>query len=175
MGWWSWLAPPGTIGRRRRGSDFGWFRLPTHNLMSDTGCRRGWGCRCASRSSRRNHCNFPGGDPRMRLEGFSADFVSTLVNDSGRGDVETRCFVYHIPANAHAQSNTHSLAGNNTTKFYHKSYLAWLTPSIFLYQLYLNPTPYLNPDSPVVRQRKPNHKVLKDLGQRKRIDWPETI
>ena len=33
----------------------------------------------------------------MRLEGFVADFVSTLVNDNGRGDVETRCLVPHIP------------------------------------------------------------------------------
>jgi hypothetical protein len=31
-----------------------------------------------------------GDDPRMRLEGFLADLVSTLINDNGRGDVETR-------------------------------------------------------------------------------------
>ena len=31
----------------------------------------------------------PGGDPRMRLEGFLADFVSILFNGNGTGDVET--------------------------------------------------------------------------------------
>jgi len=38
-----------------------------------------------------------GGDPRMRLEDFLADFVSTLVNDNGRGDIVTICLVPYIP------------------------------------------------------------------------------
>ena len=58
-------------------------------------------------------CKLPGGEPRMRLEGSLADFVSTLVNDSGRGDAEARCLVPHIPASAHARSNTRSPAGSN--------------------------------------------------------------
>ena len=40
----------------------------------------------------------PGGDPRMRLEGLWADFVSTLINGNGGCDVETRCLVPYIPA-----------------------------------------------------------------------------
>jgi hypothetical protein len=60
----------------------------------------------------------------MRLEGFLDDFVSTIVNDNGRGDVETSCLVPYIPASAHA----HTLdGGQDATKFYNKSYLAWLT------------------------------------------------
>jgi hypothetical protein len=31
----------------------------------------------------------PGGDPGMRLEGFLANFVSTLVNNKEKGDVES--------------------------------------------------------------------------------------
>ncbi len=50
--------------------------------------------------------NHPGGDPRMRLEGFLADFVSTLVNDNERDDIETGSLVPHIPASAHARSST---------------------------------------------------------------------
>ena len=53
----------------------------------------------------------PGGDPRMRLEGFLADFVSTLVNDNRRGDIETECLVPHLPASAHARPSTRSVAG----------------------------------------------------------------
>jgi hypothetical protein len=53
----------------------------------------------------------PGGDPRMRLEGFLADFVSTLVNGNGRNDVEMRYLVPHIPASTHARSSTRSVAG----------------------------------------------------------------
>jgi len=49
----------------------------------------------------------------MRVEGFLADFVSTLVNDNGRGDVETRCLVPYIPASAHARSSTRSVGGCN--------------------------------------------------------------
>jgi len=54
----------------------------------------------------------PGGDPRMRLEGILASFVSTLANDNGRGNVDT-CLVLHIPASAHARSSTRSVAGCN--------------------------------------------------------------
>jgi len=55
----------------------------------------------------------PGGDLRMRLEGILADFVGILVNDNGRGDVETRCLVPYIPASAHARPSTRSVAGCN--------------------------------------------------------------
>ena len=64
----------------------------------------------------------PGGDPRMRLEGFLADFVSTLVNDNGRSDVETRYLAPYIPASAHARSSTRSVEGCDS-----KSYLGWPT------------------------------------------------
>jgi len=40
----------------------------------------------------------PGGDPRIRPEGSLTDFVSTLVNDNGIGDVESRCLVPYIAA-----------------------------------------------------------------------------
>jgi len=39
----------------------------------------------------------PRGDPRMGVEGFLADFVSTLINDNGKGDVETRYLVPQRP------------------------------------------------------------------------------
>ena len=49
----------------------------------------------------------------MRLEGLLADFVSTLFNGNGRGDVETWCLVPHIPTSIHARSSTQSVAGCN--------------------------------------------------------------
>jgi len=68
--------------------------------MSNTGCRRDGVADVlrvlqAANTAIRKH---PGGDPRMRLEGFLADLVSTLVDDNGRGDVESRCLVPYIPA-----------------------------------------------------------------------------
>ena len=98
----------------------------------------------------------------MHLERFLADFVSTLVNDSGRGDVETRCLVSHIPASTHARSSTRS-SRKQPGSIASPTSRGWPT-SIFLYQL------YHHPDLPVVQQRKPNRTVLKDLGQRKGID-----
>jgi len=54
----------------------------------------------------------------MRHEGSLGDFVSTLVNDSGRGDVETRCLVFYVPASAHARSSTQALeVWQDATKF----------------------------------------------------------
>ena len=102
---------------------FGWCHLASPNLMSNMGCRRGWGCRCTSRSSRMNYRNLqaPKRRSRMRLEGFRADFVSTLFNGNGRGDVETWCLVPHIPTSIHARSSI-----QNVTKFWTKSYLVWL-------------------------------------------------
>lgn len=42
----------------------------------------------------------------MRLEGFLADFVSTLVNDNERRDIDLGSLVSHIPASVHARSST---------------------------------------------------------------------
>jgi len=48
----------------------------------------------------------------MRLEGFLADFVSTLANDNERGDVDT-CLALRIPTSAHGRWSTRSMAGCN--------------------------------------------------------------
>ena len=53
----------------------------------------------------------------MPLEGFLADFVSTLVNDNERGDIEA-CLVLHIPVADQALE-----VWQDATKFYSKSYL----------------------------------------------------
>jgi hypothetical protein len=57
----------------------------------------------------------------MGLEGFLADFVSTLINDNERSDVGTRCSVPHIPMHDQVLE-----VWQDATTFYCKSYLAWL-------------------------------------------------
>ena len=125
LGWWSWLTPSGVVGSASVREVSKWWRSPSHNLMSDMGCRRGWDCRSAPRSSRRNHCKSQARS-LYAAEGFLADFVSTPVNDYRRGDIETGRLVPYIPASAQTRSK-HSKRGRDTTEFYSKSYLAWLT------------------------------------------------
>ena len=61
----------------------------------------------------------------MRLEGFLADFVSTLVNDNGRDGIETGAeYLTFPPAPMPDQALE---VWQDATKFYSKSYLAWLT------------------------------------------------
>jgi hypothetical protein len=45
----------------------------------------------------------PGGDPRMRLESFLADFVSSLVSNEEKSGVETYYSVPHFPRGIHAR------------------------------------------------------------------------
>jgi len=109
-------------------------------------------------------------NPPMRLEGFLADLVSTLVNDDGRGGVEMRCLVPYIPASDQALE-----VWRDATKSYSKSYFPTL---VFLCQLHHLPTPYVNPVLPVVQKRKEISsacKAIKDLSQPKGIDWSEAI
>ena len=63
----------------------------------------------------------------MRLEGSLADFVSTLFNGNGRGDVETWCLVPHIPTSIHARSSTQSVA--NLHRSSHVSSIIFQLPS----------------------------------------------
>jgi hypothetical protein len=91
----------------------------------------------------------PGGDPRMRLEGFLVDFVSNLVNNSERVDIEAGCLVPHSPPSVRARESTRSVAGCNQVLWQVLPRVVGLRQSSYVSSLHSS-TPYLKPDLPAV-------------------------
>ena len=119
LGWRSWLARPGVVGSasvRRAGKLLlvgiaVYSPNPLSNKAADEDevadvlhvLQEGI-------TAIRKH---PGGDPRMRLEGFLADFVSILAHNKEKSNIEMECLVPHFPRSVYARSSTRSVAGCN--------------------------------------------------------------
>jgi len=94
--------------------------------------------------------------------------VSTLVNDNGICDVETRCLVPYIPVSAHAQSST---VWKDAIKFHSRTppRVAHLRRFSHVSTIILLISQSCSKEKRISGARK----VLKDLNQRKGVDWPE--